>query len=215
MTKQLTVAFEHGLTMNSATSDVARRLQKIERQALSFAPWPAYTYKPDVRFSIAYGEDAIFLQFEVKEKFIRAAYGHTNEPVYKDSCVEFFISFDEGATYYNFEFNCIGTILAGYGKEKTVRQPLPLALLEKIKSEVMIRRGGQEQQVQWEITLLIPVEVFLHHPLSSLQGQLCRANFYKCGDELPEPHFLSWSNIESDETDFHLPEFFGTMRFLQ
>jgi hypothetical protein len=46
-----------------------------------------------------------------------------------------------------------------------------------------------------------------------LKGKTCRANFYKCGDDLPEPHFLSWNNIIADKPDFHLPQYFGTLTF--
>lgn len=212
--KQLTVPFHNELTGREAISTIADRLRETEKQTLPFAPWAkADAYKPDVAFTIAYGREALFLQFDVTEKFIRAAYGRTNEPVYKDSCVEFFLSFDDGVTYYNFEFNCIGTVLAGFGKEKAVRQPLPQAVLEKIKSGIIITRGGGEKTMHWEITVLIPFSVFLHHPLSSLQGKGCKGNFYKCGDDLPEPHFLSWSNVESGEPNFHLPQFFGTLHF--
>jgi hypothetical protein len=40
-----------------------------------------------------------------------------------------------------------------------------------------------------------------------------KANFYKCGDELQTPHFLSWNPIEIDQPDFHRPDFFGTLEF--
>lgn len=213
--QQLTVPFLHALTSGDAISTVADRLREGEKQTLSFAPWAkADAYQPDVTFAIAHGPEALLLQFDVKEKTIRAACGHTNEPVYKDSCVEFFVSFDDGIPYYNFEFNCIGTVLAGYGTGRTDRQPLPPAALEEIKSGIVINRGGGEKGVHWEITVLIPFSVFLYHPLSSLQGRRCRGNFYKCGDELPEPHFLSWSDIESGEPEFHLPRFFGALHFV-
>ncbi|MBE7172668.1 MAG: hypothetical protein INR73_18960 [Williamsia sp.] len=209
--KQITLPFLHAFTASDAPGEVAGRLYELEKHVLSFAPWPGYPYKPQVQFSIAYGSDALGLLFEVQEKSIRAAHGHTNEPVYTDSCVEFFVSFDEGTTYYNFEFNCIGTVLAGFGKERSGRQLLSQALLDKIKSEARIYRGGNS--IRWEITLVLPFDVFPHHSLSSLPGRQCRANFYKCGDELPQPHFLSWSNIESSEPDFHLPAYFGTLKF--
>jgi hypothetical protein len=213
MMKQLTVYFQDDVSGNDPIYHLASRLRSIEKHPLLFAPWAHYPYKPAAQFSLSYGPDAFFLQFDVKEKFIKGSYGKINEPVYLDSCVEFFVSFDDNVSYYNFEFNCIGTVLAGFGKGKKDRQWLPQETLEKIKSAVLISRGGNEKRVQWEISLAIPFDVFLHHSLTSLQGKRYRANFYKCGDELPEPHFLCWSNIESKEPDFHLPEFFGTVDF--
>ena len=40
-----------------------------------------------------------------------------------------------------------------------------------------------------------------------------KANFYKCGDELQTPHFLSWNPIQIEQPDFHRPDFFGTLEF--
>jgi hypothetical protein len=37
------------------------------------------------------------------------------------------------------------------------------------------------------------------------------ANFYKCGDETPEPHFLSWNPIDLPKPNFHVPQFFGQL----
>ena len=39
------------------------------------------------------------------------------------------------------------------------------------------------------------------------------ANFYKCGDKLQTPHFLSWNPIDLEKPNFHCPEFFGMLRF--
>ena len=38
-----------------------------------------------------------------------------------------------------------------------------------------------------------------------------KANFYKCGDKLPVPHFLSWKPINVPAPDFHLPCFLETL----
>jgi hypothetical protein len=209
--KQLTVPFQQIMVDNVSTGAVASALRTLEKHTVAYAPWSSYPYKPSVQFSIAHCPSAILLQFDVREKHMKAVHGNINDPVYKDSCVEFFIGFDEGMAYYNFEFNCLGTVLAGFGGGKTDRAVLPQAELEKIRAEVLISRG--EEQAQWEITLVLPFTVFVHHPLLKLQGRPCSANFYKCGDDLPEPHFLSWSNIVSKEPNFHLPEFFGVLSF--
>ena len=54
----------------------------------------------------------------------------------------------------------------------------------------------------------------VHSPIrSSLDGQTIKANFYKCGDELQTPHFLSWNPINIEKPDFHRPDFFGSLEF--
>jgi hypothetical protein len=50
---------------------------------------------------------------------------------------------------------------------------------------------------------------FAAHEL--LAGQKIRANFYKCGDKTPEPHFISWNPIDLPKPNFHVPQFFGLL----
>ncbi|HUC79257.1 MAG TPA: carbohydrate-binding family 9-like protein [Flavisolibacter sp.] len=209
---KLTVPFLDHLSSTTSIAGVADSLRKLQKQSIDCTPWKAYPYKPDVHFSIAYNAAAVLLQYTVREEAIRAACGNINDPVYKDSCVEFFICLDDDASYYNFEFNCIGTVLAGFGKGREEREILHSEALQKIKRQVCISRG-EGPEILWEITIAIPLETFLHHAPLSLKEKNCRANFYKCGDELPEPHFLSWTNIGSSEPNFHLPEFFGVLQF--
>lgn len=85
----------------------------IEPNEIGFQPWPGAGIKPKVEFKIAYGDDAIFLKFLVREKHFRATCKQINDPVWNDSCVEFFIGFDDGA-YYNFEFNALGAPVVGF-----------------------------------------------------------------------------------------------------
>jgi hypothetical protein len=189
---------------------VSAHLDKLEPNAIEHVPWPAFPYQPKVHFAIAHNSSSILLKYYVEEISIRAATGVVNGPVWEDACVEFFIAFDEKG-YYNLEFNCIGTPLVGFGIDKTDRQLLRTDEVERIQSNAVIKR--QNGNLQWQITLIIPASVFIHHAFSSLSGRTCRANFYKCGDALPQPHFLAWSNIEWPEPNFHLPAFFGELQF--
>ena len=208
--KSLIVPHLKGVSGNSSLSAISLQLDNVTKHTIGYTPWADYTYKPNVNFSIAYADDCLFLKYEVEEKAIRAVNTIINSPVYEDSCVEFFIGFDDTG-YYNFEFNCIGNRLAEFGKEKTGRELLPETLLKKIKSQAMIIQN--DDSVSWQLTVAIPFEIFIHHRLSTLRGKQCRVNFYKCGDLLPEPHFVTWCNIESTEPNFHLPEFFGSIVF--
>ena len=208
--KQLKAAFLEKTNVD-AIELVAADLDKLEKHLLEFAPWPKYSYKPRVQFSIAHTADSILLKYYVEEKTIRAAAGTINGNVWEDSCVEFFISFD-GEAYYNLEFNCIGTALVGYGKNKTDRELLPEAIIKEIRFQASIQ--NKDNLFQWQLTVVIPLKVFIHHHFTFLTGKSCRVNFYKCGDALPEPHFISWSNIQSEELNFHLSEFFGEALFI-
>jgi hypothetical protein len=196
---------------NQSIQGLSFMMDKMERHTLELTPWAAYSYKPTVHFSIAYNGNTIFLKYYVTEKFIQAAAGKINGSVWEDSCVEFFVGFgDEG--YYNLEFNCIGTIFAAFGNERNGREHLSEEVIRTIKYHTVIYNNN-ENDICWQLTLAIPLNVFSHHAPASLTEKQCRANFYKCGDRLPQPHFLSWSNIEAPEPNFHLPNFFGVLVF--
>ena len=80
--------------------------------------WSENGYKPLVSFKIAHTENSIILKYYVREAHLRAIIRETNGPVFKDSCVEFFISLESNDYYYNLEFNCLGQPLLGMGQEK-------------------------------------------------------------------------------------------------
>jgi len=199
----------------TAVEQVSSALDQLERHLINITPWPAFNYRPDVGFSIAHDGRNIFLKYFVEENSVAAVYRETNGPVYKDSCVEFFIDFNDGKGYYNIEFNCAGSCHIGFGNEKEERLQIADALIKKIKYQALFKNGGLSHgdTVKWELTLIIPVDVFYYHELSSLKNKSCRINFYKCGDELPQPHFLSWVHMVSEHPNFHLPQFFKESYF--
>jgi len=176
------------------------------------ASWKAeFPYVPKVRFQIAYSSSHIFVHYDVEEEFVKAANIRPNESVWEDSCVEFFISFDQKKTYYNAEFNVLGTGLIGYGsavKEERSRLEDKDILKVDTFSQVRTLNGTKT----WQQILVIPVEIF-GLQLNALKGTTAFANFYKCGDSLPRPHFISWNFIDNPTPNFHLPNYFGKINF--
>ena len=205
----------HVIHLNDSGDDksidaISLRLNGLEKHELNMVPWSAYAYKPTVQFSIAHNNKNIFLKYYVTETSIRANATTINGSVWEDSCVEFFISFDDQG-YYNLEFNCIGTALVGFGPERSGRVLLAEELIKKIRFETTIK--NKDDQFQWELVLVVPTEIFRRHSISSLKDITARANFYKCGDALPRPHFISWAPIKAQSPNFHLPQFFGMLVF--
>ena len=80
----------------------------LEKQTVSnpinIVNWKTFDYQPKVSFRIGHVQNEIWLKYDVREKHILARETKTNGDVYKDSCVEIFISLD-GKNYYNFEFS--------------------------------------------------------------------------------------------------------------
>ena len=71
--------------------------------------------------------------------------------------------------------------------------------------------GARAEQTAWELALVIPATVFSKYPICLEEGGRLRANFYKCGDDLPVPHFVSWNPITTEKPNFHRPECFGEL----
>jgi hypothetical protein len=189
--------------------------------ALSEIPLACFSWEkpsptPEVGFKIAHNNESVFLHYHVREDEMLARYSQHNQPVYTDSCVEFFIAFDDEPNYYNFEFNSLGTCLAAWGPDRNQRKSIAPELLGQIQTRTMINRKNKEQspRFDWQICIQLPVSIFIHNQISQLSGSGARANFYKCGDDLSEPHFISWKKIETSTPDFHQPAYFGELSFL-
>jgi hypothetical protein len=167
-------------------------------------------------FDISHRGTSILLKYIVREPQVRAVNLDYNSPVWEDSCVEFFIALKDDPNYYNFEFNAIGTVLGAYGPDRHSRKSLPVKVLEQIETTPSLGRviiQNQEGNISWELDIVIPVKAFCHHQVEDMAGMKNRGNFYKCGDGLTNPHFLSWKPVETEKPDFHTPRFFGALDF--
>ncbi len=198
--------------------EISERLDDLdEKFPVGVTNWKDYDYKPRVSFSIACTSNEILLKFYTDEKWLRAVNTETNQEVYEDSCVEFFVSPSDDGIYYNFEFNPLGTCLMGFGHRREGRKRADPSIVSRIRrcSSVYPDRGGSaEGNFFWTLTIALPFTVFCEHEIIYLTGKSIRANFYKCGDRLPVPHYLSWNPIQTPKPDFHRPEYFGILRFL-
>lgn len=189
--------------------------ESIPFHQINNANWKEFPYRPDVRFRIAHTGNTILLQYSVTENSIRAVAPHDNGRVWEDSCAEFFVQTEPGSTYYNFECNCAGTLLIEYGKPGD-RTHAPLDIVKQVErysslgKEIIDERIGE---CSWQLCLIIPVSAFFQNNIEALDGITAKANFYKCGDKLQIPHFLSWNPIDLPHPCFHCPDFFGEIVF--
>jgi hypothetical protein len=211
--KELKVIGVKEISYESSLTEISALMDRLDKNEINNIPWPEYPYKPSASFTIAYGPDCVFLKYFISEKQIRAANDVPNSPVWQDTCVEFFVSFNDGKQYYNFEINCIGTILAAHGPDREHRDFLPEKTINEIKTFSWIDKLSSAGIIHWDLIAVIPLAAFIHDNITALPGTNARANFYKCGDALNEPHYLSWNEIKAPDPDFHLPAFFGNLYF--
>ncbi len=204
------------ITAGQTITEVSALLDTQKKELIGFVNWhDVAPYCPSVKFSTLHDGDNIYIKYWVSEQSTLAAVTKDFGDVWTDSCVEFFISFGTG--YYNIEFNSIGYGLASF---RTRREPefterASEQLMAKIERYPSLPREefAEKSIKEWSLLLKLPKELFFKEQLSTLDGVKADANFYKCGDNLSEPHFVSWSPIEVETPNFHLPKFYKQIEF--
>lgn len=213
--KNLFIPLLNELNINADIEDVSALLATCPKNIIGNQLWPNNKSTCQASFTIAHNGDAIFLKYEVAEDIIKINTHRTNGAVHKDNCVEFFVSFGKEKEYYNIELNCVGISLMAYGTGRLNRVFLTEKSIDKVKKHIKINTApaNSETKYLWELTAIIPIEVFEHSKLKTLKQQTGFGNFFKCGDDLPHTHFYSWNIIDAKTPNFHLPEFFGSLNF--
>lgn len=172
-----------------------------------------YPYRPITFFNIARSNDGIYIKYNVHGSMLRAVYSNDQEPVYEDSCVEFFCMLEGGEKYSNFEFNCIGTCCAssrkGRNEDVVMYSDEEMKTIERYPSMGRKAFNEMEGMFEWELTVKIPYAL-MGVDSNNLPEKL-RGNFYKCADGTNSVHFVTWSPIPVEKPDYHRPEFFGDL----
>ena len=169
--------------------------------------------KKDVKHGIqawaqlCWNDEGICVHLACKEKNIRKELTQKLDPIWEDSCLEFFLRPTEDMHYLNIEFNPNCAVFLGYSirKPNITRLILPNHM-DTFRPIVNFTEDG------WEITYIVPFALVQNFfpafvPKSGLQFY---GNCYKCGDKTEIPHFLMWNPLPA-ECSFHTPEHFGKL----
>lgn len=200
-------------TIESVTSRIDQLLRSGATAQIDRLNWPeAYPISLPTTVTAAHDGMKLYLCFRVEGEQLRVMHTCDFDPVWQDSCVEFFMQREGEDTYRNFECNALGALLAAHRESRESFR----RLTEEVKtvfrySSIQHRYEGDRQLSDWQLYLEIPKAAMGFTAEESLSGQTIRANFYKCGDETAEPHYQSWSPIELPNPDFHAPQFFGSL----
>ena len=184
------------------------------RDYVSEINWEEFSHKPIVAFDVARSDNYLFISFFVRGSYIRAVNSEYNSHVYQDSCVEFFAKIPGESEYYNFEFNCIGTALSSKRKSRTESKHYSDDQMARIKTWSSLGNEPFEEKEgihSCQVVAAIPFDMMGID--SNNIPEMVNANFYKCGDKTSIPHYVSWNKIETENPDFHRPEFFGELYF--
>ena len=182
-----------------------------KRLPVMTANWPEeFPYTPITTVDLAYSDKGLYVRFFTKGKGLKCQVLKDGGPVYKDSCVEFFIQKPDDDHYYNFEFNCCGICDASYRTDRENAIPFVEEQYERIhrSSTERLREINDGTTVhEYSVSIMIPFALLGYSSINDLPDHFM-VNFYKCGDETAIPHFASWAPITTPKPDFHRPEFF-------
>jgi hypothetical protein len=204
------------LSNNLLDIDNVHAWQGIKAIKINDYLWMQNDYRPAVVVKACYSDEYIYVKFLVYEKRVRATYLNVGDPVYKDSCVEFFINLfpKETEEYFNIELNAIGTIKMGYGIKRN-RKYLTASDLSDMKVITSIKQPvtGFHGSDYWKLYCAIPIKVLEKISKKIFNCDDAIGNFYKCGDETEFKHYGMWNLIDNPIPDFHIPEYFGKIIF--
>ena len=184
------------------------------------------SHRPDARARLLHDAANLYLRFRVEDCYVVATHAKFQDPVWRDSCVEFFVQPRSTSGYFSFEINCGGVLLSYYIEDPTrtadgfakftrlaMEHGRQIHITHSMPSIVAPEQAGP---VVWHIGCRIPLAVLEAYtgPLGSLAGQMWRGNFCKCADGSSHPHWASWAPI-GETLNFHQPGCFAALRFAE
>ena len=172
-------------------------------------------FKPIAEAKMSYDDDYIYVIYRVKDRYVRSITDKINGPVWKDSAVEFFFSpeADNPMNYFNLEINCGGTPLLHH---KKIRPTVEDIQKIEIKSSLpKVVDPEITKPVTWTMSFKIPLSMIEKYTnvVRPKPGVSWRANFYKIAEINSNPHYITWNEVKNDKPQFHLPKFFGILKF--
>lgn len=178
---------------------------------------------PKTQAKVLYDDENIYVIFRVEDRYIRAVATGYRDRVWQDSCVEFFFTPGEDISdgYFNLETNCGGTFLCRHqrlskGKPKFLEEA-DCKGIEIAHSMPKIVKPEIQKPTTWTLEYRIPIGILQKYckVTKPAPGVKWRANFYKCADKTSHPHWLTWSFVDKEKPAFHVPEYFGTLEFVE
>jgi len=196
--------------------------QGIEPLTLGYHMGEMPAHLPKTQAKLLYDDEAIYVIFRVEDRYVRAVAERHQGLVCRDSCAEFFFApgDDVSQGYFNLEMNCGGTMLYHFQviprKDQVHIKESDLARV--VVAHTMPRTVEPEiaAPTTWVIEYRLPTDTlgdYHPNPVRPAPGVTWRANFFKCADATSHPHWLTWSFVDRPRPDFHVPEYFGTLRF--
>lgn len=165
-------------------------------------------YRPAAFFRFAaLRSGGLICELKCFESSPKAVYTQIDSPVYKDSCLEFFIApVCSRSEYINIECNSVGAYLAQFGSQRDGRRSL--SELCTAAPAVTPFKGRDECGDFWGVRIVLSGQL-IHELYGTGYTNAVRANFYKCGDQTQTPHYAAFSPVTDMPPGFHNPSCFA------
>jgi len=168
---------------------------------------------------LLWDDENLYVGYYCHDKNISAEVVQRHGPVSKDDCVEVFISpnANKVRNYYGYEINVIGTML-NFLRADWYNGPFniePQGVRYRTSFHGLPVKHDSPDDDHWILELAIPFKNFEkdapHTP--PRDGDTWRLNLNRAGGKT-NTQYSTWSPVSSPKPNFHVPEAFGTVRFV-
>jgi hypothetical protein len=165
------------------------------------------------RLRMLWNPEHLLAAFECQDDFIQAACRDFNGPLYEEEVVELFIDDNrDRRTYLEFEVNPLNAVL-----HYAIHHPLDGQFLQFARTQERLTTAVRRDPAGrgWDVELAIPFSEFVTAPhLPPQPGDSWLFNAYRIDRPKEGPaEYSAWS--PTGAVNFHLPQYFGELRFVE
>jgi hypothetical protein len=168
---------------------------------------------------LLWNDENLYVSWYAHDKHISASVTERNGPVSRDDCVEIFIAPnpDKVKNYYNFEINVIGTLLTQARGDWRTGGPWwdPEGMQYRTSFHGLPQKQESPDDAYWIVEAAIPLKNFARDAAHTppRDGDRWRLNLQRLGGQT-DAQYSAWSPLPGERPNFHQPEAFGWVRFV-
>jgi hypothetical protein len=168
---------------------------------------------------LLWDDENLYVGFYCHDKHISAEVVERHGPVSKDDSAELFVSpnVEKIRNYYGFEINAIGTML-NFLRADWYKGPFnwePAGVRYRTSFHGLPVKNESSGDNHWILELAVPFRNFEKDAPNTppKDGDTWRLNLNRAGGKT-DAQYSTWSPVSTEKPNFHVPEAFGFVRFL-
>jgi hypothetical protein len=180
--------------------------------------WKTGEKEPTIA-KLLWDDENLYVSYYCHDKNISAKVVERHGPVSLDDSVEAFISPNVGKirNYYGFEINVIGTML-NFIRADWYKGPFhwePSGVRYRTSFHGLPLKNDSAADNHWILELAIPFKNFEKDAPNTppRDGDTWRLNLNRAGGTT-NAQYSTWSPVATEKPNFHVPEAFGSVRFV-